>query len=176
MPFSERCPFSAAPEVIAGSKTRYSGESADVWSCGVFLFVMLFHCYPFERSNDPKGARGFKIVRPLVLSTCLLTGLYSAVDSWVTIAIPYLAVGEKQSFPGSTCDSGFRNAQHCFWSHSLPLALYILILSYIACLSAHPLFLSLFSHQACTQVRCSDLCASSLHSTRRVNGSTPYVP
>lgn len=54
--------FIAAPEVISGSKTRYSGESADVWSCGVFLFVMLFHCYPFERSSDPKGAKGAKIV------------------------------------------------------------------------------------------------------------------
>lgn len=52
----------AAPEVIASSNKRYSGESADVWSCGVVLFVMLFHCYPFERSTDPKGARGFKIV------------------------------------------------------------------------------------------------------------------
>lgn len=53
----------AAPEVISASRKRYDGRQADVWSCGVMLYVMLFHAYPFERPGDPPGPRGFAKVR-----------------------------------------------------------------------------------------------------------------
>ena len=57
----------AAPEVISASRKRYDGRQADVWSCGVMLYVMLFHSYPFERPGDPPGPRGFAKVRARTL-------------------------------------------------------------------------------------------------------------
>ena len=57
------CLSCAAPEVISASRKRYDGRQADVWSCGVMMYVMLFHSYPFERPGDPPGPRGFAKVR-----------------------------------------------------------------------------------------------------------------
>uniref|UniRef100_A0A061SGY3 Serine/threonine-protein kinase SRK2 n=1 Tax=Tetraselmis sp. GSL018 TaxID=582737 RepID=A0A061SGY3_9CHLO len=48
-------PAYIAPEVLQ-LRNEYSGEQADVWSCGVLLYVMLFGCYPFE---DPKDQRNY---------------------------------------------------------------------------------------------------------------------
>jgi len=53
----------AAPEVIC-AKTHYDGEKADIWSCGVMLYVMLFCEYPFERPEDDADKHGFQKVRP----------------------------------------------------------------------------------------------------------------
>lgn len=43
--------FCVAPEVIS-NRRHYDGRSADVWSSGVLLYVMLFCQYPFERAAD----------------------------------------------------------------------------------------------------------------------------
>ncbi|GIL60342.1 hypothetical protein Vafri_14963 [Volvox africanus] len=45
-----------APEVIRATD-QYAGQAADIWSCGVMLYVMLFGAYPFEspQSRNQQG-------------------------------------------------------------------------------------------------------------------------
>lgn len=45
-----------APEVIRATD-QYAGQAADIWSCGVMLYVMLFGAYPFE-SAASRNAQG----------------------------------------------------------------------------------------------------------------------
>jgi serine/threonine-protein kinase SRK2 len=51
------------PEIIK-SPQFYNGFKADIWSCGIVLYVMVYGCYPFEDRSDPRNTS--KMIRNIV--------------------------------------------------------------------------------------------------------------
>jgi len=40
------------PEILKKIDLEYDGKKADIFSCGVLLFCMIFNQYPFEFASD----------------------------------------------------------------------------------------------------------------------------
>ncbi|KAI3672470.1 hypothetical protein L6452_38558 [Arctium lappa] len=69
-------PAYIAPEVL--SRKEYNGKLADVWSCGVTLYVMLVGLYPFGDPDDPKNFR---------TTVCRILGVQYAIPDTVEISL-----------------------------------------------------------------------------------------
>lgn len=46
----------AAPELMQSSSGPYDGKAADLWSCGIVLYIMLYGRHPFMRDQDSELA------------------------------------------------------------------------------------------------------------------------
>ncbi|KAI3434192.1 Protein kinase domain-containing protein [Psidium guajava] len=69
-------PAYIAPEVF--STKEYDGKIADVWSCGVTLYVMLVGAYPFEDPDDPRNVR--KTIQRIL-------GVHYSIPNYVRVSI-----------------------------------------------------------------------------------------
>ncbi|KAH9751376.1 serine/threonine-protein kinase SRK2A [Citrus sinensis] len=55
--YSKSSLLHSRPKSTVGTPAYIAPELADVWSCGVTLYVMLVGAYPFEDQEDPKNFR-----------------------------------------------------------------------------------------------------------------------
>nr|CAA81443.1 protein kinase [Mesembryanthemum crystallinum] len=86
-------PAYIAPEVL--SKREYDGKIADVWSCGVTLYVMLFGAYPFEDPDDPKNFRK-SLVRILSVQYCIPDNIPISMECRHLLSRIFVANPEKR--------------------------------------------------------------------------------
>ncbi|XP_074263065.1 serine/threonine-protein kinase SAPK2-like isoform X2 [Silene latifolia] len=86
-------PAYIAPEVLA--KREYDGKIADVWSCGVTLYVMLFGAYPFE---DPEDRNNFRksLVRILAAQYSIPNNVPISLECRHLISRIFVANPEKR--------------------------------------------------------------------------------
>ncbi|PRQ21754.1 putative protein kinase CAMK-OST1L family [Rosa chinensis] len=102
-------PAYIAPEVL--SKKQYDGQViADVWSCGVTLYVMLVGAYPFE---DPKDLMNFRktIRRILTVRYVIPDSVRISVECRHLLSKIFVANPEKK----------LRPTDHRWFAKNLPL-------------------------------------------------------
>ncbi|KAL3613707.1 Serine/threonine-protein kinase srk2i [Castilleja foliolosa] len=76
-------PAYIAPEVLL--RKVYDGKIADVWSCGVTLYVMLVGAYPFEDPAEPKDFRK-TIQRILSVQYSIPDNIHISEECWHLIS------------------------------------------------------------------------------------------
>eukprot|EP01025_Chloroclados_australasicus_P000696 TRINITY_DN10272_c0_g5_i2.p2 TRINITY_DN10272_c0_g5~~TRINITY_DN10272_c0_g5_i2.p2 ORF type:complete len:333 (-),score=38.54 TRINITY_DN10272_c0_g5_i2:321-1319(-) len=62
----DKVPRHIAPEIIQTNK--YDSTCADIWACGVLLYVLLIGAFPFERPEDAQVKNSFQLMVQRVVS------------------------------------------------------------------------------------------------------------
>jgi len=115
-------PAYIAPEILL--RQSYDGKIADVWSCGVTLYVMLVGAYPFEDPDEPRDYRKtiqrilsvtYSIPEDLHLSPAcrhLISRIFVA-DPATRISIPEIRSHEwfLKNLPGDLMDENRMGSQ-----------------------------------------------------------------
>ncbi|KAG1660341.1 hypothetical protein FOA52_014394 [Chlamydomonas sp. UWO 241] len=103
-------PAYIAPEVL--QRKEYNGPAADVWSCGVTLYVMLVGAYPFEDPADPKNFRK-TIQRIMSVSYSFPPGLSLSLEVLDLFSKIFVGDATKRSTIEQIC-------QHSWFLRNLP--------------------------------------------------------
>jgi len=75
-------------------------QVADIWSCGVMLYVMLVGAYPFERPEDKTDSQKLqKMIQVQALQPCMGGGGYGRRGCCVSICM----------LPSSWCSSTYES-------------------------------------------------------------------
>ncbi|KAM5575607.1 serine/threonine-protein kinase SAPK2-like [Rosa sericea] len=107
-------PAYIAPEVL--SEKQYDGAIADVWSCGVSLYVMIVGAYPFEDPKDPMNFRK-TILRTLTVCYSIPDNVRVSVECRDLLAKIFVANPEKR-----ITISEIKN--HCWFLKNLPMEMW----------------------------------------------------
>ncbi|KAJ6775074.1 SERINE/THREONINE KINASE [Salix purpurea] len=84
-----------APEVL--SRNEYDGKIADVWSCGVTLYVMLVGAYPFEDPEDPRNFR--KTIQRILSVQYSIPGFVRVSEECNHLLSPIFVANPEKNLP-----------------------------------------------------------------------------
>ncbi|CAG8549103.1 3859_t:CDS:2 [Diversispora eburnea] len=62
-------PYFLAPEIL--QEGLYAGRAADIWSCGIILYIMLVGAYPFNSNEKIEGIDGIRALYAHISATTL---------------------------------------------------------------------------------------------------------